>query len=415
MQIGQILVEQRWVQPSALTRALAEQRHTGKRICSLLIARGLLDADHAARALATQHNVPGVLQRHLENRDRSLAALLPAAVARKALALPIGRTRDHALIVCVREPRPGLHDELVGAVGGAVVIVIAPASQLEALIQETYRGMANATSVPARTGELQLDDGDVEVDLNTRTIPVVTGEMPDLGSMTLVELDDDRVTRDPTQSSQLIAAHGRATTAPLAPRTTGIPATRAPNQALRATTSPLRGTAPKLRSIPAALAPSDLDTALAAIARAAAPDEAIDCAMRYVAQRFRHAVLFAIQDGVALGDRGHGGQLTSEAIQAITIPLTAPSIVQAAHDTGRPQPAAPRQPSVIQDRLARTLGSPQTLAALPVEVDGCVAYVLAVGDSATESGARATTPAALAELERLTGALGDAYSRLGSR
>ena len=69
MQIGQILVEQGWVDPAALARALADQPELGRRICSLLILRGQLDADNAARALAQQHGVPGVFQRHLEHRE----------------------------------------------------------------------------------------------------------------------------------------------------------------------------------------------------------------------------------------------------------------------------------------------------------------------------------------------------------
>ena len=48
-----------WVEPTSLDRAIAEQRHTGKRLCSLLVARGLLDPDDAARALGAQHGVAG--------------------------------------------------------------------------------------------------------------------------------------------------------------------------------------------------------------------------------------------------------------------------------------------------------------------------------------------------------------------
>jgi hypothetical protein len=159
---------------------------------------------------------------------------------------------------------------------------------------------------------------------------------------------------------------------------------------------------------------TELGAAIAAIDRATAAGEAVAAAMGYVASRFQHAVLFSIQGGVALGERGHGGQLTTEVIQTITIPLSAPSIVQAAHDTRRAQGTPPRQGGVVQDRLARTLGSPQTLAAFPIEVDARIAYVLAVGDR-TGAPDPAATPAALAELERLAGALGAAYHRLGSR
>ncbi|HZJ65362.1 MAG TPA: hypothetical protein VFD36_17750, partial [Kofleriaceae bacterium] len=162
------MVEQRWVSAEALARALAEQRLTGKRICSLLISRGLLDPDNAARALANQHNVPGVLQKHLEHRDPALARLLPPALARASFALPIGRTRNQELIVCVRDPRPELRGILASAVGGPVVIAVAPAHQLEQLIKSTYEGMPSHI----RAGnELSFD-----VDLSTQAISIVRDE-----------------------------------------------------------------------------------------------------------------------------------------------------------------------------------------------------------------------------------------------
>src|SRR5262245_18837851 len=220
MQVGQILVEQRWVAPEALARALAEQRHTGKRICSLLIARGLLDPDNAARALANQHNVPGVLQKHLEHRDPALARLLPAAIARACMALPIGRTRTNELIVCVRDPRPEFRGVISTAVGGPVIIAVAPAHQLEQLVKLTYEGVPSQVpsgdtsvevdlstrAIPTVRDEATIaahkrDMEEIEVDLRTRQIAVIHG-LGDLGSMTLVELDDHRVTKDPSQSGQ---------------------------------------------------------------------------------------------------------------------------------------------------------------------------------------------------------------------
>ena len=108
MRVGEILLHHGWVDPTSLQRALAEQRHTGKRLCSLLIARGMLDPDHASRALGEQHGVAAALQRHLEQRDRTVVALLPGAFARASFVLPIGRSRTGDLIVCARDPRPDI-------------------------------------------------------------------------------------------------------------------------------------------------------------------------------------------------------------------------------------------------------------------------------------------------------------------
>ncbi|HEX3763349.1 MAG TPA: hypothetical protein VHW23_31860, partial [Kofleriaceae bacterium] len=155
-QIGQILVERGWVDPAQLARALAEQPHTGRRICSLLILRGALDADHAARALAEQHGVPGVLQKHLEHRDLTLPGALPAALARSCIALPIGRTSAGALIVCVRDPHPEVRAKVAAAVTGPVVVAVAPSYQLEHLVAETYPADRPA-DVPADEPLLELE------------------------------------------------------------------------------------------------------------------------------------------------------------------------------------------------------------------------------------------------------------------
>jgi hypothetical protein len=438
MQIGQILIEQRWVEPEALTRALAEQRGTGKRICSLLIARGELDPDNAARALANQHNVPGVLQKHLENRDHALARLLPAAFARACFALPIGRTRGNELIVCVRDPRPELRAIIASAVGGPVVIAVAPGHQLEQLVKSTYE----AIPVPARTADTSVDVdlstrtiptltdvapaaprrdlGEVDVDLHTRQIAIIGDGLGDLGSMTLVELDDVRVAKDPSQSGQQAAVLPRTTTsapfapprtttsAPFAPpRTTTTPysasrTTTAPHPSpSRTTTAPSRGGAPTL-----AMAGPTLDATIAALDRATELEDATELAMRYLAGRFHHAVLFMINEGAALGDRGHGGQLTDEVIQAITVPLSAPSTVQVAHDSRRLATGAPDDAGAIQDRLERTLGNPGALSAVPIEVDDGVAYVIAVGEASGDP------TGATYDLERLGRVLGAAYQRL---
>ncbi|TMQ03204.1 MAG: hypothetical protein E6J91_47910 [Deltaproteobacteria bacterium] len=131
--------------------------------------------------------------------------------------------------------------------------------------------------------------------------------------------------------------------------------------------------------------------------------------MHWLAGRFRHAVWFTLHEGAALGERGHGDQLTIEVIQAIAIPLAAPSIVQLAHDTRRLATAPPPGAGAIQDRLTRSLGYPSAPAALPVEVDAQVACVIAVGDPVDDP-ATATR-----DLEQLGRALARALQRIAAR
>lgn len=152
-----------------------------------------------------------------------------------------------------------------------------------------------------------------------------------------------------------------------------------------------------------------LDVATAAIGQAATPEAAATAAMQYLAGRFHHAVWFAIREGAALGEHGHGGQLTDDVVQVIAVPLAAPSIVQRAHDTRQLVTAPPAGAGAIQDHLARALGHPAMCAAMPVEVNGRVAVVIAVGDP------QGHAVTAAGDLERLGRALGAAYRRMSAR
>jgi hypothetical protein len=138
MRVGEILLHHGWLDRATLDGALSAQPATGVRLCSLLIARGELEFDHASRALGEQRGVAAVLKRHLVGRDRSVAKLLSAAVARDRLAVPIGRLGDGSLIVCVRDPSTALHDALAHILGANIVLAVAPAQHLERLVAETY-------------------------------------------------------------------------------------------------------------------------------------------------------------------------------------------------------------------------------------------------------------------------------------
>jgi hypothetical protein len=387
MRVGEILLANGWVDPTSLQRALAEQRHTGKRLCSLLIGRGLLDPDHASRALGEQHGVAAVLQRHLEHRDRALAMLLPGALARANFALPIGRSRTGELIVCVRDPRPEVHAAIQQAIGGKVIVAVSPASQLESLIDMTYD---------------PVDDDEIDVDLTTGPIatidqlepqtsgPIaVVGEsLPgELSEFSLVGLDDLRVAKDPSQiGSNLAPSISRTMTAT-------PPVTAARTSTLNRSVTP--------RAIPIVMS---LDQTIAALANAPDQARATELAMRFAQGRWAAALLFTIKEGAALGHRGHGQAVSADAIQAVAIPLTTPTIVKLAHDTRRLATETPANAGAIQERLARMLAV-RTPTAAPILVANRVAGVLAVGEPIGD-------PDDGSDLDYLASALGDAYLRI---
>jgi hypothetical protein len=223
--IGEILLRMNAVGEDDLALALADQRIAGKRTCSLLIVRGALEPDQAARALAEQFGVAAALTKHLENRDRSLAKLLPPHLARQHFALPIGKLRDGEIVICVRDPKPELQGAFERIVQKPVLITVAAAHTLEPLIDMTYAAavtqdfgvrfnrpstqpatvmrsdppppppspaFAVGTTSPATGGGVVAEEFDVDMESGAMSMP---------DEFSLVSLDDDGVKKDFSQVS----------------------------------------------------------------------------------------------------------------------------------------------------------------------------------------------------------------------
>lgn len=353
MRIGELLVEQKKLRRSDLDRVLAEQP-TGKRLVSILIARGLIELDDGARALGEQKGVPCALSKHLDGRDPAVAKLVPATLGRESCVLPLGRTSGGALIVACRDPQPALLKALESAVGSEVLMVVAPATRLENLVETEYGAAAH--------DEFDVDFGSsVEV---APPPPDMSALDPDSVRLALTDLDDVRVDKDFTQSGQF--------------------------------TLPRAQTAPP--------GPMSFDVAKTSLERATSRDAVTDVAIACIAGRWNAGLVLLVRDQQALGYRGHNVKLP----ETVTIALTQPSTVARAVETKKPSSQAAVGPA--QAGLKHALANATALAAAPVLVKGLAVAVLAVGDPVG-------TPAedALADLGKLAELLGRALERLVPR
>ncbi|HUS27979.1 MAG TPA: hypothetical protein VMZ53_05705 [Kofleriaceae bacterium] len=384
MRIGELLVEQRKLRQSELTRALAD-KPSDKRLVSYLIAKGLVDFDDAARALGEQRRVPCALAKHLAGRDPELAKLIPAELGRSAWALPIGRASNGHIIVCVRDPAPALLAQLQRALKTDVTMVITPASRLENLVRESY-------------GDAPNDEFDIDFSSQVEDNPITPAKpsptpappppLPDMAALdpesirlSLTDLDDDRVEKDPTQSGQI------------------------PIVGLAAASTPPRGH-PRARTDPAATRKMSVGMMQVGLEHATSREAATDLVLAYVGTRWQTAVVFAIRDRTAVGYRGHN----VIAPESITMPLGAPSTLQHAIDSRFVSIQAPAGPT--QDQLTRALEGAAHPAAAPVMVKGQAAAVLVVGDPIDTS---EDFQVAAADLAMLAEALGTAYQRILGR
>jgi hypothetical protein len=367
MRIGDILLAHRWVDWEQLALAVGDQADLAERsgrggsrirLCSMLVSRGVLDFDDASRALGERFGCAAVLRRHLERRDKHVAALLPPHSARRLAVLPIGRLVNGALIVCARDPSPALQAALARALKQDVVIAVAPASYLERLVERTYAGDIDLTidvtepvSDVYTLGEFDIEDADDEL----AELDVV--EADDDGDFAIdidaPDLDDFAIDVDIPEEAAKRARQSRPLPVEIRPI------------ARAATEPPVR---------------DSLDATIAAFGDIDDLEWLFDVVMGYVAKRWSSALLLSIGERRAVGLRGHGRRLKPATTSAFALPLSEPSLVQLARDEARVVDEAPLDTGRGHQSLLDALDKPVHAVAVPFTRDGQVVFVLVVGD-----------------------------------
>jgi hypothetical protein len=360
VRIGELLLERGLVGWDTLSLALGDQRATGLRLCSLLVATRVLTFDQASVALGEHLGSAAVLRKHLVHRDRTLTKLLPASLARRACAIPIGRQGNGTLIVCVRDPSPARHPELARMIRGKFVLAVAPARYVEQLVDHVY------------------SDVDVPIDVETADDPAFDFEVDRAFDAAIdPDIDIDVDTGDDEELPIEVEA----------PR----PRSRALPVRIKRLSKPPRDR-------------DSLDATIGAFREIDDIEWLFDVVIGYVAKRWTAGLLLAIDDKRALGVRGHGNKLKPSATRAFVLPLSDPSLVQVARDERRivdePPPDAGRRLAVTLDNAARPV-------AAALSAGGRVTHVLVVGDPAAGD-----HDATLRDLEVLAEAISDTLARL---
>jgi hypothetical protein len=433
MRIGELLIEQRKLRASDLTRALAD-KPGDKRLASFLIVKGLVEFDDASRALGLQRGVACALSKHLAGRDPALAKLIPAELGRGSCALPIGKSSKGSVIVCVRDPAPALLRMLEQAIKCEILMVIAPAARLEQLVADAY-GTASSeeldidfdlahdlpaptpsrvTRGPLPTPPMPFDRVDSPMPYHSANqfpraeTPAPLPPLPDMDALdpesirlSLTDLDDVRVTKDPAQSGQI----PKVGTLPPSNRPMTTPPALSALAAGTVTSRTRADSKPPLTAKPAPK-PMSLETMTHGLETATTREAATDVVLKYIATRWSAGLVLAIRDKAAIGYRGHG----VVAPESVTVSLGSPSTVQRAVQTRFVSIEAPS--GVGQSALAHALNKPEAPAAAPIIVGGQAVAVIAVSDPLEGPHAR---DIAAADLALLAEALGSAYKRIMSR
>jgi hypothetical protein len=146
--LGEILVQDAGLSQADLARGLALARSEHVRLGSALVGLGLVTADDVALALARQKGVLAARDKHLDAIAPETRRRLPAAIAQRLCAVPVGIVRGTPpeLVVAMRDPDDAAAIAELARVTGHV---IRPAVACEARLREIVDAMRDDAPAPA--------------------------------------------------------------------------------------------------------------------------------------------------------------------------------------------------------------------------------------------------------------------------
>jgi hypothetical protein len=357
--LGVLLVRAGAVNEESVNRALAVQGFAGGRLGTLLLERGSAVEDDIGKALAEQHGCQYIPWRVLGSLPPETTVALPSKFAIRHSAVPV-ELGEGFLRIALRDPANlRILDELFFVTGKKILPATAPEVRLYQALEKYYGErrtprfaiLAEKLSRPimpqvikkplppppdfsappmrypgGSVREVPSDDGADQNPFATWKVPDEPGigwagqpispdaveedlesipweEMPSTGSWPRQRDGGDRRADPPA----------RAASARLENASPWRQAPPAPASA------PAASTRPPSAGMPAA---ADFEGILAARGR----DEIFEAALKALADRFPKSAVFAVRPDGVTGWAGSGSRVDAEALRALELPWTEPSI-----------------------------------------------------------------------------------------
>jgi type IV pilus assembly protein PilB len=139
LRLGDFLIARGMVTSAQVDEALQLQKGTGVRLGEMLVNMGLVGERGLIEALADRFHMP-VSDLRSENPDPAALALIPEAVARDTLAVPVSLLGD-VLRVAVAEPSADVLRILTETSGRQVQLMLSPVSDVRRTIDSSYRAL----------------------------------------------------------------------------------------------------------------------------------------------------------------------------------------------------------------------------------------------------------------------------------
>ncbi|GFN23289.1 GspE/PulE family protein [Thermanaeromonas sp. C210] len=146
--LGDLLVEAGMITREQLEQALREQRRSGERLGKVLTRLGLVTEKDILEVLEFQLGIPKVVLQDY-NLDPGVVRLVPEALARRHLAIPIRRDGNRLLVAMADPLNLTAWDDLRVATGLEIMPAIAAEREIETMLSRFWQGGAGGTSVPA--------------------------------------------------------------------------------------------------------------------------------------------------------------------------------------------------------------------------------------------------------------------------
>lgn len=330
-----MLIEEGLITRAQRDEALRNQMLFGGKLGTNLVELGAIELDVLAGALAKQHGVPAALQKHFEQIPAEAVALLPAHLATKHRAVPLGFTsrNPRTLAVAFEEPTRAAIDELHSVTDTVIYATVAPELRILIHLEKIY-------GVP-RPLHLRLQSlGEPRGEGAPGPQP---GKGPRLaepfriGEQQPVVLLTNEITLTPVipiQPPSVPSADPSAPDHPFASDASAVMPAAAETFWTPADATAVGGAVQEASSVTGeARAPITADQALDKITAAGSRDEIGDAILDYLRSTCGFGLLFIVQQDVAVAWKGFAPGRDSAALQSLSIPLTEHSLLRPAYET----------------------------------------------------------------------------------
>ncbi len=174
IRLGEILVRQDLISADTLSKALEEQKRTGRKLGRIFVDRGYVTETQISEALARQLKIP-FIDLHQFNTKPDLINKIPEAQARRFRCVVLEDKGASYLVGMVDPTDLFAFDELVRILRKDIELAVIQEGSLLQLIDRSYRRTDEISSLALELGE---DLGDTAIDFSSIGVAKTAEEAP---------------------------------------------------------------------------------------------------------------------------------------------------------------------------------------------------------------------------------------------